>query len=109
MLPFKRRRRQVTAERGASSFHGHLVDKVPVSEVCDEHGIQPSMFTRWRQQLPDDLDEARRAILAQRKPAHERKREALAPAAEAKLVCKDALMAELSEKCMEHTKELGEL
>ncbi len=86
----------------------HFVDRVLVSDGCDEHGIQPSMFTRWRQQFPDDLDEARRAIMAQRKPAYERKREALAAAAEAKLARKDAVIAEISEEYVQLKRELGE-
>ena len=26
----------------------HLIDKVPVSEVCDKHGVQPTMFYAWQ-------------------------------------------------------------
>lgn len=27
----------------------HLVEKVPVSQVCEEVGIQPTQFYRWQQ------------------------------------------------------------
>ena len=29
----------------------HLIDKVPVSEVCDKHGVQPTMFYAWQKKL----------------------------------------------------------
>jgi hypothetical protein len=30
----------------------HLGEKVPVSDLCDEYGIQPSLFYTWQRQLP---------------------------------------------------------
>jgi transposase-like protein len=29
----------------------HLVDKVPVSDVCDKVGIHPTLFYCWRKEL----------------------------------------------------------
>ena len=26
----------------------HLIDKVPVSDVCDEHNLQPTVFYAWQ-------------------------------------------------------------
>ena len=26
----------------------HLVDKTPVSDICDEYGHQPAVFCRWQ-------------------------------------------------------------
>ncbi len=104
----KRRRRQFTAEQKAATLRRHFVDKVPVSDVCDEHGFQPSMSFQWRQQLFDNLDEALRAVLPQRKPAHERKLEARVAALEAKLAREDAVIAEISEEYVQLKEELGE-
>ena len=28
-----------------------LLDKIPVSELCDEYGLQPTVFYRWQKQL----------------------------------------------------------
>ena len=39
-------RRKFSAEEKAALLRQHLVDKKPVSDVCDEHGIQPSVFSR---------------------------------------------------------------
>ena len=32
----------------------HLIDKIPVSEVCDKHGVQPTMFYAWQKKLFTD-------------------------------------------------------
>ena len=29
----------------------HLVEKVPVSDLCDEHGVNPNMLYRWQKQF----------------------------------------------------------
>ncbi len=29
----------------------HLLDKVPISEVCEPHGLQPTLFYHWQKKL----------------------------------------------------------
>ena len=29
----------------------HLIDKVPVSEVCEKHGFNPTLFYHWQKKL----------------------------------------------------------
>ena len=31
-----------------SRFRRHLVEKVPVSDLCEEHGLHPTLFYRWQ-------------------------------------------------------------
>ena len=38
----KRRRRQFSPEDKAAILRRHLVDHVPVSDLCDEYHIQPT-------------------------------------------------------------------
>jgi hypothetical protein len=40
----KRQRRQFTPEDKATILRRHLVDRVPVSDLCDEYKIQPTLF-----------------------------------------------------------------
>ncbi len=40
----KGQRRNFTAEQKADILRQHLVDKVAVSDLCDKHKIQPSLF-----------------------------------------------------------------
>ena len=48
----REQRRQFTADEKATILRRHLADKVPVSDLCDEYTIQPSLFyLRQRQAL----------------------------------------------------------
>ena len=58
----KKTRRSFTADQKAAIVRRHLVDKVPVSNLCDEYGIQPSMFYNWQKVL---VDQANHFILFQ--------------------------------------------
>jgi transposase-like protein len=45
----KKSRQHRTPEQNAQLLRRHLVDKVPVSDLCNEHDLQPSVFYRWLQ------------------------------------------------------------
>jgi transposase len=105
----KRARRHFTAEQKADILRRHLVDKVPISDLCDEHHIQPSLFYLWQRQAFENLSKAvepapdRQA--AQRHAAQEQKIATL----EAKLTKKDSIIAEISEEYVALKKARGGL
>ena len=45
-----KKRRKFTPEEIMAILRKHLLDKVPVSEVCDEHGLNPTVFYRWERE-----------------------------------------------------------
>lgn len=45
----EKQRKHFTAADKVKLLRRHLVEKVPVSQVCDEAGIQPTQFYRWQQ------------------------------------------------------------
>jgi transposase-like protein len=47
----KRSRRQFTTEQKVAILKRHMVDKVPVSNLCDELGLQPSVVYHWQKQM----------------------------------------------------------
>ena len=47
----KQKRKRIDAESKISILQSHLMDKKPVSEVCEAHGIQPSLFYNWQREL----------------------------------------------------------
>ncbi len=51
----KRTRRPFTTEQKAEILRRHMVDKVPVSELCNELGLQPSLFYQWQRQAMENL------------------------------------------------------
>jgi transposase-like protein len=102
----KKSRRHLTAEQKAQLLRRHLVDKVPVADLCDEQGLQPSVFYRWLQQL---VENAPTALATKRTSSREHELEQKVAALEGKLAKKDAVIAEVSEEMVKIKKELGEL
>lgn len=44
----KQKRKQYTPEEKVAILRRHLVDKVAVSDLCEEYGLQPTVFYRWQ-------------------------------------------------------------
>ena len=104
-----RTRRHFTPEEKATILRRHLVDKVPVSTLCDEHQIQPTLFYLWQRQAFEHLGQALpdgRTLRGQaQSTSADRARVA---ALEAKLAKKDAIIAEVSAEYLDLKKKLGE-
>ena len=101
----KRPRRHHSPEQKAALIKKHLVDKVPVSQLCNENDLQPSVFYEWLRQL---LERAPAAFATPGTSSRERQLEQKVAALEAKLARKDAVIAEVSEELVAAKKELGE-
>jgi transposase len=104
-----RKRRHYNTEEKAAIVRRHLVDKVPVSDLCDEYKMQPSVFYGWlrlaMEQLPAALESNGQGRTAKSREAQlEGKIEAL----EAKLARKDNVIAEISEEMVSLKEGLGE-
>ncbi len=105
----KKTRRSFTADQKAAIVRRHLVDKVPVSNLCDEYGIQPSMFYNWQKVLVDNAARAFETEGRERaRPSREAELEQKIAQLEAKLAKKDGIIAEISEEYVTLKKELGE-
>lgn len=63
----KRSRRQCTPEQKAAILQRHLIDKVPVSNLCNEYQLQPSLFYQWQWQMFENLAGVSRRLPA---PGH---------------------------------------
>jgi transposase len=92
----RRERRHFSAAQKAAIVKAHLVDKVPVSDLCERHEITPTQFYQWQKQLFEGA-----AAAFERKPgkpsgpsAAERKVEQLRE----KLITKNEVIAELTEE-----------
>jgi len=103
------KRRHFTPEEKATILRRHLADRVPVSDLCDEYHIQPTVFYLWQRQalerLSEVLQDGRTARGQTQALATERAR---LMALEAKLAKKDAIIAEVSEEYLALKKKLGE-
>lgn len=103
----RKKRRQFSPEEKSAILRRHLADKVPISDLCDEYKIQPSLFYQWQRQL---LDNAARALEPKRKAdRRETRLESKVEVLEAKLRRKDQVIAEISEEFIKAKKDIGEL
>ena len=97
-------RRRLSPEQKIAILKAHLVDKKPISDLCDQHGIQPSQFYRWQQEFFERGSLVFESRAEKPSAALERKVTAL----EEKLVRKDSVLAELMEEHVALKKSLGE-
>ena len=100
----KRIRKRFTSEEKVAILRLHLLEGTPVSDLCDKHGIGPSMFYRWQK----DFFENGAAALEPRAGATDDKDRRIA-VLEQKLQRKHEVLSELMEEHVKLKKELGEL
>ncbi len=102
-----RTRRRFDKTQKAEVVRRHVADKVSVSDLADELGVQPSLIHSWVKQV---LDQAERAF---ERPAGNRRAEEAKDrrivAMEAKLAQKNEVIAELMEENVKAKKANGEL
>lgn len=101
----KRTRRRFTAEQKAGFLRRHHVGKEPVSKICEEEKIQPSLFYLWQRQAFENLEQSFEPATA---GAEVRRLEGEKARLEAKLAKKDEIIAWVSEEHVKLKKALGE-
>lgn len=104
----RRQRRNFSGPEKMAILREHLIDKVPVSEVCDKHGLNPTLFYQWQKKLFEEgavVFEQPRAKSNRQKAAEARRIEAL----EAKVQEKNEVLAELMGEHVALQKTLGEI
>ena len=95
----ERARRQFTLEAKAPILRRHLVNKVPVSDLCDEYQIQFTLCCFWQRQAVEPFGAARQDSRTQRGLAQsEASKRARVAALEARLAKKDAIITVVSEE-----------
>lgn len=104
-----RSRRHFTAEQKVALLRRHLVDKEPVSKICDDEKLQPSTFYQWLRQAFDNIGAALGPPASAEPSKREKELVAKTRELEAKLVKKDNVIAEVTAELVATKKELGEL
>ena len=102
----KRSRRHFSPQEKAAIVKRHLLEGVPVSTLCDQFQINPTLFYQWQRVLFENahvaFDNGRKSKA--QVDAKDQKIETL----QAKLCRKNEVMAELMEAHAELKKSLGE-
>ena len=103
-------RKQFTPEQKVAMVRRHLIENVPVSDLCDEHGIHATQYYQWQKQLFENGDGAfarrsNKANAKRRQNAYEKKIGQL----EEKLQDRNEVVAELLQEHVQLKKANGEL
>ena len=100
----KRKNKKFSPEQKVSILRKHLLEKEAVSRLCDDYGIQPTVFYRWQKEFFEN------GVSAFEKDATKsgQKTRGRIEALEAKLRKKDEVLGELMEEHVALKKSLGE-
>jgi transposase-like protein len=100
-----KKRKYYSAEQKVQILKKHLVDKVAVSDLCDQYGLHPTVFYRWQK----SFFEGGAAAFESRKNSEKQRLEKKLAVLEQKLTTKNEVLSELMEEHVALKKSLGEL
>jgi transposase-like protein len=89
----------------AAILRRHLLENEPISKLCDELGLQPTVFYRWQTEF---FENGAAAFEQKARPNHSAGQERI-PYLEKKIQTKDEVPAELMAEHVALRKEIGEL
>jgi transposase len=99
-------RRHFEREHKVAALKRHLLERTPVSDLCDELGIKPTLFYRWQKEFFENgaaaFDNGRKS------KAVENAKDLKIKQLEEKLQRKNEVLAELMEEHTKLKKALGE-
>ena len=98
-------RKNYTPVEKVAILRRHLIDHVPVSDLCDEHQLSPTLFYAWQKPF---FENGPAAFERKGKPSDGHLQQTIA-ALRDKLQRKNEVVAELLEEHIKLKKELGEL
>ena len=100
-------RKHYTAQEKVAILRLHLLEHQPVSDLCDQYGLHPTLFYRWQKEFFENGHAAFEHAGRRRKADADAKDRKIA-ALEGKLQQKNEVLAELMQEYVQLKKELGE-
>jgi len=104
MASKKRKQKQFQPTEKVAIIREHLVEKLPVSDLCDKYGIHPSVYYRWQKQFFEGGEKAF-APTNERQAVRQLKQDVAD--LEAKLARKDEVLGEVMEEYVTLKKNVG--
>jgi len=99
-----KKQKRYNPEEKVTIIRRHLVEKEPISNVCDEYKIHPTAYYRWQKEFFEHGAEAFR----KNKDKKEKYLEQTIEKLEAKLTKKHEVLSELMEEHVALKKKIGE-
>jgi transposase len=103
----KTNRRKFSADQKVQILRQHLVEKAPISEVCDQNGIPPTQFYQWQKVFFENGAAAFEKSPNKRNDIRTNKLEQKVSHLESKLAHKDEVIAEIMESHLQLKKKIG--
>src|SRR5271157_436188 len=103
----RKERKHYTAEEKVAVLRRHLLDKVPVSDLCEELSLKPTVFYRWQKEFFENGAAAFQAQKRSHRQVEEKQKRI--EYLEKKVQTKDEVLAELMAEHIALKKTLGEL
>jgi transposase-like protein len=101
----KKQRKHYSPEEKVAILRRHLLEKEPISKLCDELGLQPTVFYRWQKEF---FENGVAAFEHKARPNDSADQERIAYL-EKKIQTKDEVLGELMAEHVALKKKLGEL
>jgi len=101
----KKQRKHYAPEEKVAVLRRHLLEKEAIPKLCDELGLQPTVFYRWQKEF---FENGVAAFEQKARPNHSADQERIAYL-EKKIQTKDEVLAELMAEHVAVKKTLGEL
>src|SRR6266403_5640684 len=99
----KKQRKHYTPEEKVAILRRRLLEQVPISELCDKHGLQPTVFYRWQKEF---FENGAAAFSGKSRPDHQGEQQRI-EFLEKKIQTKDEVLAELMAEHIALKKVLG--
>jgi transposase len=101
----KKTRNHYTGEEKVAILRRHLLDREPISKLCDEMGLQPTVFYRWQKEF---FENGAAAFQTKLRTTHQPEQERIEYLTK-KIQTKDEVLAELMAEHIALKKSLGEI
>ncbi len=101
----KKARKHYTAEEKVAILRRHLLSQEPISKLCDELGLQPTVFYRWQKEFFENGAAAFQTKVRTNPQPEQERIEYLTK----KIQTKDEVLAELMAEHVALKKSLGEI
>ncbi len=97
-------RKRYSSQEKAAILREHLIDRVPVSDLCDKYGIGPTLFYQWQRTLFENLP----ALFERGARSSANRKNGQVETLQKRLARKDEVIAQIMEDFVEVKKRLGE-
>ena len=104
----RKTRKNYTPQEKVAILRRHLVEKEPLSDICDKYQLQPTVFHRWMREFFENGAAAFEQVPNGSKK-HEAKQQRRIDKLEEKIQKKNEVLAELMEEHVNLKKSLGEI